>query len=154
MEINIVIFINLLLYAVVVSQPFIYMIALGDVQRNLQPNTYIELRKLLDKNFRKKYTWVIYTSLVSSTLLTVLCMAQPDCLMFITAAIAWIVLIMEIFWAVKGNRPINKIINSWTENNYPTNWNEYRISWFRIYAKRQIVNIIGFLSLLAGVVFG
>ena len=127
---------------------------MSNVQKNLQPHTYIEVRKLIDKNFRKKYSWVIYLVLTSSTLLTVLCSVQPGCILFITSAIAWIALIIEILLAVKGNMPINKAIDSWEKNDYPDDWNAYRTKWFSIYTKRQIANIIGFLSLLVGVVFG
>lgn len=154
MEINIILFINLLLYAIIVSQPFTYVIALSNVQKNLSPVTYIEGRKLLDSNFRKKYTWVVYMVLLSNTLLSVLCSVQPDCLLFITSVIAWIALIIDVLLAVKGNMPINAAINSWTAGNYPRNWNEYRTKGFSIYTKRQVVSIIGFLSLLTGVVFG
>ena len=154
MEINIIVFINLLLYAILVSQSFSYIIALGNVQKNLSPVTYIEVRKLLDRNFRKKYTWVVYMVLVSTTLLSVLCSVQPDCLLFITSVIAWIALIIDVLLAIKGNMPINATINNWTEETYPRNWNEYRKKWFSIYTKRQVVTIIGFLSLLTGVVFG
>lgn len=154
MEINIIIFINLLFYAVLVSQSFSYMIALSNVQKNLQANSYIEVRQLLDKNFRKKYSLVVYLVLISSTLLTVLCSVQPDCLLFITSLIAWLLLITDLVLTIKGNIPINKTINTWKENDYPANWETYRTKWLTIFQKRQVVTIIGFLSLLLGVVFG
>ncbi|MEI9945943.1 MAG: hypothetical protein WDN26_17195 [Chitinophagaceae bacterium] len=49
---SIIILLNLLAYSMVVSQSFSYMIALDNVQRNLPAASYIDLRKLLDKNFR------------------------------------------------------------------------------------------------------
>ncbi|MFT3911896.1 MAG: hypothetical protein QM737_20900 [Ferruginibacter sp.] len=154
MEINIILFINLLLYAVLVSQSFAYIIALSNMQKNLSAITYIEVRQLLDRNFRKKYTWVVYMVLLSSTVLSVLCSVQPDCILFITSIIALGALIIDVLLAVKGNMPINAAINNWTSENYPGNWNEYRNKWFSIYTKRQVATIIGFLSLLTGVVFG
>ena len=153
MEINIIIFLNLLLYAVIVSQSFSYIIALSNVQRNLQAHTYIEMRKLLDNNFRKKNTWVVYMVLTSSTVLTILCSVQPGCLLFITSAIAWILLIVDVLLTLMGNMPINNRINTWTEDNYPADWATYRTKWLTIFQKRQVVTIIGFLSLLLGVVF-
>jgi hypothetical protein len=154
MEINVIIFINLLLYAMLVSQSFSYIIALSNVQRNLEAPTYIEVRKLLDKNFRKKYSLVVYLVLVSSTLLTVLCSVQPDCMLFVTSFIAWLLLIVDVLLTLKGNMPINKIINTWTEDNYPADWSTYRTKWLTVFQKRQIATILGFLSLLLGVVFG
>lgn len=154
MEINIVIFINLLLYTVIVSQPFSYIIALSNVQKNLQPHSYIELRKLLDKNFRKKNSVVVYGVLASSTLLTILCSVQPDCLLFITSSIAWVLLISDLIFTFRGNMPINNIINTWTTGHYPDDWFVYRTKWLAIFQKRQIVTITGFMSLLTGAVFG
>ena len=153
MEINIILFFNLLLYAIVASQSFAYIIALANVQKNLQANTYIEVRKLLDRNFMKKYTRVVYLALLSTTLLSVLTSVQPDSLLFITSVIAWIALIIDVILAVKGNMPINKTINNWNHDNYPANWHEYRTKWFNIYSKRQTINITGFLCLIVGIVF-
>jgi len=154
MEINIVIFINLLAYSFIVSQSFSYIIALRNVQQSMDAVTYIELRKLLDKNFRRKYSVVVYISLASSTLLTVLCSIEPTCLLFISSAIAWIALIIDTLLTLKGNMPINNIINTWSNDNYPADWKLYRKKWLSIFGKRQVVNIIGFLSLLLGTVFG
>ena len=55
MEIKVIMLINLLAYSFIVSQSFSYIIALRNVQRNLQPGAYIEVRKLMDKNFQKKF---------------------------------------------------------------------------------------------------
>lgn len=154
MEINIIIFVNLLAYSFIVSQSFSYIIALWNVQQSMNATTYIELRKLPDKNFRKKFSVVIYISLVSSTMLTVLCSVEPTCLLFISSAIAWIALIIDTLLTIKGNIPTNTIINSRSNDNYPVDWKLYRNKWLFIFGKRQILHIIGFLSLLLGAVFG
>lgn len=154
MEIRAIMFINLLAYGIIVSQSFSYIIALSNVQKKLQATSYIELRKLLDKNFRKKFSIVVYTTLCTSTLLTILCGSNPYCLLFITSAIAWVALIADTILTLSGNMPINKIINNWTVENYPDNWATYRKKWLSVFSKRQVANIIGFLSLLIGAVFG
>ncbi len=154
MEINIIIFINLLAYSLVVSQSFSYIIALGNVQRSMEAVTYIELRKLLDRNFRKKFSIVVYATLLSSTLLTVMCSMNPTSLLFISSAIAWVALLIDTILTVKGNMPINNIINGWTSDNYPADWKRYRAKWLSIFCKRQLANIIGFLCLLMGAIFG
>ena len=154
MEINIIIFINLLAYSIIVSQSFSYIIALTDVQKNLSAASYIELRKLLDANFRKKFGIVVYTTLISSTLLTVLSAMNPTCLLFISSAIGLAALIIDILLMLKGNMPINNMINTWTSENHPADWKSYRAKWLSTFKKRQIANIIGFLSILIGAVFG
>ncbi|MGE5106530.1 MAG: hypothetical protein ACM3H8_03230, partial [Sphingobacteriales bacterium] len=88
MEIKIVLFINLLAYSFIVSQSFFYIIALEDVQRNMQPLAYIELRKLLDKNFRAKFKYLFYATLVTSPLLAILAFVNNQNILFICALIA------------------------------------------------------------------
>ena len=153
MEINIVIFITLLAYSLVVSQSFSYIIALTDAQKNMQAATYIELRKLLDKNFRKKYSFVIYLSLISSVVLTILTSMNTSSMLFIGSSIALLALVIDIALTLKGNMPINNLINTWSADNYPSNWKSYRAKWLSVFEKRQIANIIGFLSLLFGAIF-
>lgn len=154
MEIKIIMLINLLAYSVIVSQSFLYMLALRNVQKTMQAASYIELRKLLDKNFQAKFRIVFYTSLVTCTVLTILCSMHLTGLLFITSATALTGLVAETILIVKGNLPINKIINTWTPENYPPDWQMYRSKWLSIFAQRQAANIIGFLSLLVGAVFG
>lgn len=50
MIIKLLFFFNLFVYAVIVSQSFMYLIALRNVQERLEAAAYIELRKLLDEN--------------------------------------------------------------------------------------------------------
>ena len=153
MEIKVVMLINLLAYSFIVSQSFSYIIALRNVQRNMQPESYIEMRKLLDKNYQVKFRIVIYVTLLTCSVLTLLSSMHLTGLLFITSAIALAGLIIEIVLTLKGNVPINKVINTWTAESYPLNWQEYRTKWLSIFAKRQVINIIGFLSLLIGAVF-
>ena len=153
MEIKVIMLINLLAYSFIVSQSFTYIIALKNVQTSMEPASYIELRKLLDKNFQVKFRIVVYVTLLTCTVLTVLSSMHLTGLLFITSALGLAGLIVEILLAVKGNVPINRVINSWSADNYPANWKDYRAKWLAIFAKRQVVNIIGFLSLLIGAVF-
>jgi hypothetical protein len=120
----------------------------------MQPASYIELRQLLDKNFQVKFRIVFYISLLTCSVLTILSSMNLTGLLFITSATALAGLVVEIVLALKGNGPINRVINTWTAENYPVDWKEYRSKWLSIFTGRQIVNIIGFLSLLVGAVFG
>ena len=153
MEIKIIMFINLFAYCLVVSQSFSYIISLRNVQQNMNASAYIELRKLTDKNYQYKFRLILYFTLLSCTILTILSSMHLTGLLFITTFIAWIALVADVLIAVKGNMPINKTINSWTAETYPLDWQDYRNRWLSIFAKRQVLNIIGFLSLLAGAVF-
>ncbi|MBL7738929.1 MAG: hypothetical protein JNK14_06890 [Chitinophagaceae bacterium] len=154
MAIKISLFITLALYAIVVSQSLFYILAMSNVMKNMQPATYIESRKLLDRNLRSSLSGVYYLALAASCLLTAFCVTNPSGILFICTVIALVALVADITLALKGNIPLNDVINSWTAADYPANWQEYRSKWFSVYNIRQAANIIGFVSLLVGLVFG
>lgn len=151
---KIIFFLTLLTYSIIVSQSFMYMLALKDVQLNLQAGPYTEVRKLIDTSMRGNFKYVIYAALLFSLLLVVLNIKNPGSLVFITASIAFVALVADTLLTVKGNLPINDIINTWTADNIPANWADYRATWFRIFQYRQVANITGFVSLLVAAVFG
>ncbi|ULQ53308.1 hypothetical protein [Flavihumibacter fluvii] len=153
MEINIIIFLNLLLYSIIVSQSFSYIISLEDVQRKMDAATYITFRKQTDKNFLKKFSKVVYGTIATNTLLVVMTSNYTTGLLFITAALAWVALVVEILLTLKGNMPINRLVNTWTTENYPDNWEMHREKWLQVFRKRQVLNITGFLLLLIGAIF-
>lgn len=145
---------TLLTYSIVVSQPFMYILALKRTQMNLEANAYLELRKQLDAGMRANFTYVVYAALLSNLLWVLLTIAHPTSLLFVTALIAFIALLADTLLTLKGNMPINAIINTWTADRYPENWAEYRSKWLNLFRYRQIATITGFVSLLVGAVFG
>jgi len=154
MEIKITLFITLLLYAFVTAQSFFYILAMSRTAKSMQPVTYIESRQLLDKNLQVTLKFVYYLTLISSIALTSFCVINPSGILFICSVISLILLIIDIVLSLKGNVPLNKIINSWSASDYPATWKDYRSKWFAIYNVRQAANITGFISLLAGLIFG
>lgn len=154
MEIKITLFITLLLYAVVISQSFFYLLAMSTASKNMEAATYIESRKLLDSRLSKTLAGAYYVTLLASIALTAFCVTNPSGLLFISSIISLTALVTDIVLTVKGNKPLNEIINSWTASNYPDNWHQYRSKWFAFYNARQVVNLVGFVILVAGVIFG
>jgi len=152
MEVNIIILVNLVFYSIIVSQSYSYMISLSDVQKNMEAVEYISFRQKTDKNYRKKFAPVIYCTLASNILLIMVSVGYPTELLFITALLAFIALVADILFTVKGNMPINNRINAWTPNNYPDNWALYREEWLKVFRKRQALNITGFILLLVGAI--
>ena len=153
MATNIILLITLMAYSIIVSQSFMYILALKKVQVSLEAKTYIEFRQLIDTSMRSNFKYVIYVALLANLLLVISAIKNPGSLLFITAAIAFICLITDTLLTVKGNLPVNDIINTWTSANFPANWEEYRSKWFTIFQYRQIASITGFVSLLIGTVF-
>jgi hypothetical protein len=153
MLLQLVFFINLLLYSIIVSQSFMYMIALRNVQEQLNAAAYIQLRKLIDQNFLRKFKPVMYAALVSGLVLIVLCFIDGSEFLRIASVIAYLALLTDVALTVKGDLPINAIINSWSEENYPADWSSYRSKWLQYFSGRQAANISGFLVLIATAVF-
>jgi len=145
--------INLLGYAFVVSQPFFYLLAMSNAQKNLRGPAYVELRNLLDSNLMVKNRIVYYVVLVSSIAVCICSFNHPLSLVFITSAIACAALWIDVYLMMKGNIPLNKYIQTWTPEEYPADWQKYREAWFSYYHRRQIACITGFVSLLVGIVF-
>ena len=154
MAIKITLFITLLMYAVVISQSFFYILAMSVTLKKMRAQTYIETRNLLTTNLQAPLQIVYYTTLSASVLLTAFCVVNPGGLLFITSLISLVALLADVVLALKGNIPLNKFINSWTSWDYPDNWQQYRAQWFNLYHIRQALNITGFISLLAGLIFG
>ena len=154
MTTKIILAITLLVYAIIASQAFMYMLSLKQVQLNLGANSYTEIRKLIDISMRASFKYVIYAALLANILLVILAAKTPSSLVFVTSTIALIALVAEILLTLKGNLPINDVINTWSADNVPANWTSFREKWFIIFEYRQIASITGFISLLIGTVFG
>lgn len=154
MGIKICLFINFILYSTVVSQSLFYLLCMTHVTRRLQASTYIESRQLLDTKLRPTLSGVYYLALLSSLVLVALSATNPAGLLFKCSILSLIALIADIIITFAGNIPINRVINSWSVNSYPADWNNYRNRWLDIYGIRQAVNLAGFIALLTGIVFG
>lgn len=154
MIIKLLLFFNLLTYAVIVSQSFMYMIALRNVQERLEAPAYIELRKLLDENFMAKFKTVMYAGLLLSLVLVIFAAQQPIGFLFFSTLFAFFGLVIDAVITVKGDMPLNTFIRSWTADQHPADWKIYRSKWLLYFSWRQVANISGFVCLLAGAVFG
>jgi uncharacterized membrane protein len=130
-----------------------YMIALRNVQENMGAAFYIELRKLLERNFLRKYKLVVYSALLLSCLLLLAALFQSSVLFLAGSILAFAGLLADVLLAIKGNMPINRIINNWTLQTFPVNWIQYRSKWLYWFSWRQLASISGFIALLVSVVF-
>jgi hypothetical protein len=153
MTTRIIFLLTLLAYSIIVSQSFMYILSLRQVQLSLDADPYTALRKLTDTGMRGNFKYVVYAALLTSLALVIVNIKNPGGLVFITAAIAFAALVIDTVLTLKGNLPINDVINTWSAGNIPSNWTEYRTKWFEIFQYRQIATITGFVSLLVGVVW-
>ena len=150
---KLLLFFTLIAYSFIVAQSFMYIIALRDVQNGMGAGSYIELRKRMDNSFRANFKFAVYAALVFNLFLVICTAKHPGSLLFISSLIAFIALITDNLLTVKGNLPINALINTWTVQSHPGNWETYRAKWLQVFQYRQIANISGFICLLAGTIF-
>ena len=153
MATQIILLFDLIFYSIIAAQSISYIISLTDVQQRMNVNEYIVFRNLTDQNFRLKFSKVVYATLLSSLALVIISIIHFNIVLLICAVTALLAFIIDIMIMLKGNLPINDIINTWTYENYPPNWNEYREKWLGYFRLRQIANLTGFVSLLLGSVF-
>ena len=154
MAIKIILLLTLFSYSFLVSQSFMYILSLKKVQISLEAPAYLVIRKLIDSSMRSTFRYVIYGALLTNLLLVFSTINHPNSLLFSTAVIAFVALTVDTLLTVKGSLPINDQMNTWTVDSIPADWKAYQTKWFTLFRYRQISNIIGFLSLLIGVVFG
>lgn len=150
---NCILLLTLLAYSIIVSQSFMYILALKQVQLKLDAGPYTELRKLIDNSMRRNFKYVVYAALLLSPALVLVTCKTPGSLLFVMAIVAFLALVVDTLLTVKGNLPINDIINTWSPDVYPSEWSNYRAKWLTIYQYRQCANITGFICLLVAVVF-
>jgi len=153
MLLDLALFLTLVFYAFTVSQPLFYRIALTAASRNLSAPAYIEMRNCIDNQMRKRGPAVYYGTLAASVVLAVLVFMQGGTVLRIASFVALLALVTDIALMMKGNIPINGVIQNWTPANYPPDWQTYRDRWLSVFGYRQIALCIGFFGLLAGAVF-
>ncbi len=144
---------NLLAYSIVVSQPLFYVVALTSAQRALSGPAYVELRQRINTVMNRRVPVIYLTTLVTTLVLIVLSWRAGTSRVFITTILALLCLFGDIALMLRENAPINGAIDRWSPTNHPGDWEAYRSKWFAIFAYRQIILLLGFISLLIGAVF-
>jgi len=147
-------FLNLLAYGFVASQPIFYLLAMSKTQKSMRPASYTELRNLLDNNLQVTLRIVYYSTLITSLTWFIFTLKYASGFLLLSSTIALVSFLIDMVLLLSGDMPINKIIQTWSPETYPTDWETYRNKWFFYYHRRQLVDLIGFTSLLAGACFG
>lgn len=153
MLLNLVLFATLILFAILVSQPLFYFLALTSASRALGAAAYIEIRHSIDAEMQKRGAVLYYSTLAACILLFGIAIWHGNTVVSIAAAVTLLGLIADIVLMMKGNVPINGIINTWTPERYPADWEQYRAKWLQIFGYRQVALGLAFVSLLLGAVF-
>jgi len=142
----------LLAYAVVVSQPLAYLFFLGKAQRELSAPAYIELRQRINAVMTKRISIVYLAALLALILQLVIAWRSDAWASFAAAAVALACLLVDAWFMLRENVPINGVVDGWSVTAYPADWETYRAKWFAIFAYREVVQLVGFVGLLIGAV--
>jgi hypothetical protein len=144
---------NLVAYSIVVSQPLAYIVAMTSAQRALSAPAFVELRQRINPVMTRRLPVIYSVTLATTLLLLGLSMFSGEWHVLVTTIVALGCLLVDVLFMLRGNVPINGVIDQWSTTNYPGDWQDYRTRWFATFAYRQIALLAGFVSLLVGAVF-
>ncbi len=145
--------VNLVLFAVVASQPLFYAVALSHASRALSAPAFIELRNAINAVMKRRVPAVYLGTLATCVGVLTLSLLAGELWMAATSGVALAALVGDTALMLRENVPINGVIETWTPTQYPADWETYRTRWMAIFAVRQVLLVVGFVSLLAGAVF-
>lgn len=147
-------FLQLLSFLVVATQLMYYLFVMGEALKGISINGFLEQRQVVDALVVKRLRFFYYTSLLLTLTVAVLTAKQPASPAFITSVIAFVCLVADIAIALKGNGPINALVNTWAPGQPTTaNWEAVRVQWLDFIRYRGIISAAGLLSLLSAWVF-
>ena len=152
--IQLVMLANLVAYALVAGQPLAYLVFLSSAQRALSAPAYIELRQHINPVMTRRVPVIYVAALVTGLMLLVLALRSRDGSVLATTTVALLCLVADVVLMLRENVPINGVMDRWSTSTYPDDWEAYRTKWFTVFGYRQVVLLVGFLSLLVGAVFG
>jgi hypothetical protein len=144
---------NLFAYAVVVSQPLAYITFMTEAQRALSARAYIELRQRINPVMSRRVPVIYVTALVTALLLLALSVRAANQNVAVTTIAALLCLVIDVIFMVRENVPLDGVMDRWSTTSFPDDWETYRAKWFAIFAYRQAVLLVGFVSLLIGAAF-
>jgi hypothetical protein len=145
--------IQLLSYMMVTAQLLFYLLVYIDALKLLPIQDFIEHRKAIEPLIASRLKIIYYACLGISLLMIVLQIKEFNSLAFITSAIAFSCLLLDVLIALKGNVPINTIINS-TPFEMRNDWDALRATWLNFFVYRGILSLTGIASLFVGLIFG
>lgn len=149
---SLVLFASLVLYAVVASQPLFYFVALGPAQRRLSAPAYIELRQALNPLMVRRVPALYLATLAALSLTLFLAWRSGQSLLVGATFGALFLLVVDTVLMMRSSVPINTLIDSWTPEQHPADWELHRDRWFAIFRYRQAALFTGLFGLLSGAV--
>ncbi len=145
-------FTTLVLFALVMSQPLFYLVALGRASGALSAPAYVELRQRINAVMNVRLVPLYGATLVSALLLAWAAFAREERVLGAAALLAVAGLAADAVLAIRRNVPINTFMDAWSPTNVPADWETHRARWTAAFATRQVVLALAYAALLVGVV--
>lgn len=144
----------LLLFLVVVSQGIFYLFCLSKTLSGIPIDTYAEIRNSIDQVIEPRLKLVYPATFLVGLAATIFLIKSPGSPAFITTAIAFLCVSIDLLLAIRFNIPINTQFHQYATNVQDLDWESLRSTWLKYLEYRGVVQVIGFLSLLAGLIKG
>jgi hypothetical protein len=144
---------QLVVYLIITSQVLFYLIILSDAMKQTSLENFIELRKIVDGLMGTRFRVIYYAGLILTLSVVILLLKKPDSVLFTTSCIALVCLIIDVSIAMKGNIPINNLINTYTAGDTTHDWSALRIQWLKLINIRGGFITVGMLSQIAGLLW-
>jgi hypothetical protein len=138
---------SLLSFAVVVSQPLFYWMALGQATQALSARAYAELRQQINAAIVKRLLVTYLATLLLLLALLATSLLQARSSSALGAGVAALALIADLALAAKLNIPINKRMDGWNVDALPDDWTQQRDAWNAALGLRRVVLLLGFVAL-------
>lgn len=144
---------QLVVYLIITSQLLFYLIILSDSMKQISLPSFIELRKVVDPLMESRFRTIYYSGIILTLAVVILSARKPDSSLFITSSIAMVCLIVDVTIALKGNVPINALINAYTPGDTTQNWSALRLEWLKLINIRGGFITVGMVSQLIGLIW-
>lgn len=138
-------------YSIVVSQPLAYLLFLSRAQQALSAPAFIELRQRINPVMNRRLPAIYLSTLAAAIWLLTLSWGSGHRSLAAAASVAILCLVLDLVLTVRGNLPINQAMDRWSTSDFPADWQAQRTRWFAAFRRRQVVLILGYLTLLVGV---
>lgn len=144
---------QLFTYLVVVSQLAYYVFVMGDALKMVSIGNFVEQRKIVDPMVHQRHAPFYYAALILTFVVLISHYKEWNSGIFITTAIALLCLIADVYLGLRGNGPINTLVNQTAMGSPGIDWEGLRQKWIHLIKIRGMISMAGFVSLLTGLVW-
>jgi hypothetical protein len=149
--IAIVQFFALLLTALSMSVHFGTWLTERPIRRTQSGPLFVEVHKGRDDVAARVMPILGNAAIVFVVLATFFARTVPAA--FLLSVLGLVLIIGDMAVTLKGNVPINRVVQSWQPDAPPPEWREIRDRWERLHSIRTALIVAGFAFLAASVVF-